>query len=96
MTPANTNCPTSNPEQNGVLHELVTSAQAVPGDNFIGAYLQGSFAVGDWDACRNVDWLIAMVIAERARVEENVLVRSKTCAPGRPSSRRSADRRQPR
>jgi hypothetical protein len=63
MTPANTNCPTPDPELNAVQHELVTSTQAVLGDNFIGAYLQGSFAVGDWDAHSDVDWLIA----ERAR-----------------------------
>jgi hypothetical protein len=49
-----------------VLHELVTSTQAVLGDNFIGAYLQGSFAAGDWDAHSDVDRLIAIVIAERA------------------------------
>src|SRR5258706_13433435 len=52
--------PTPDPELNAVLRELVTSAQAVLGDNFIAAYLQGSFAVGDWDNDSDVDFLIAI------------------------------------
>lgn len=52
--------PTSDVELNGVLHELVTSVQSILGDNFIGAYLQGSFAVGDWDIHSDVDFLIAI------------------------------------
>ena len=51
---------TSVPELNAVLHELVSSAQAVLGANFIAAYLQGSFAVGDWDENSDVDFLIAI------------------------------------
>ncbi|MDP3633509.1 nucleotidyltransferase domain-containing protein [Phenylobacterium sp.] len=43
---------------NGVLHQLVTRARAVLGDNFVGAYLQGSFAVGDADEQSDVDFLI--------------------------------------
>jgi|SRR5690242_1094738 len=56
----NTAAPTPDPELNAVLHELVTSAQAILGDRFIAAYLQGSFAVGDWDAHSDVDFLIAI------------------------------------
>ena len=52
--------PTTNPELNAVLHELVTSAQAVLGANFVAAYLQGSFAIGDWDFDSDVDFLIAI------------------------------------
>jgi predicted nucleotidyltransferase len=52
--------PTTDLELNAVLHELVTSIQAILGDNFVAAYLQGSFAVGDWDAHSDVDWLIAL------------------------------------
>jgi len=48
------------PDLNALLHELVTSARAVLGDNFLAAYLQGSFAVGDWDADSDVDFLIAV------------------------------------
>jgi predicted nucleotidyltransferase len=35
--------------------------QAALGDNFIGAYLQGSFAVGDADEDSDVDFLVATV-----------------------------------
>ena len=41
---------------------LVASAQDVLGANFVGAYLQGSFAVGDFDRHSDVDFII--VIAE--------------------------------
>jgi hypothetical protein len=57
----NAGFPTPDEELNVVLRELVTSAQATLGDNFIAAYLQGSFAVGDWDADSDVDFLIAII-----------------------------------
>lgn len=60
MTPTNTTRPTPDRELNVVLHELVTSVQAILGDNFVAAYLQGSFAVGDWDAHSDVDFLVAV------------------------------------
>ncbi|MSP14375.1 MAG: DUF4111 domain-containing protein [Chloroflexi bacterium] len=59
-TPMNTNHPTPDPGLNAVLQELVTSVQAILGENFIAAYLQGSFAVGDWDTDSDVDFLIAL------------------------------------
>ena len=37
---------------------MVESAQSILGGNFIGAYLQGSFAVGDFDHHSDVDWII--------------------------------------
>jgi len=51
----NTSFLTSNSELNAVLHELVKSVQEVLRDNFISAYLQGSFAIGDWDNDSDVD-----------------------------------------
>jgi predicted nucleotidyltransferase len=54
------NSPTPDLELNVVLIDLVTSAQSILGDNFVGAYLQGSFALGDWDADSDVDWLIVI------------------------------------
>ncbi|MCO5189401.1 MAG: DUF4111 domain-containing protein [Anaerolineae bacterium] len=48
--------PTPYSELNSVLHDLVTSAQAILGSNFIGAYLQGSFAVGDFDEHSDCDF----------------------------------------
>jgi predicted nucleotidyltransferase len=50
--------PTIYPELNEVLRDLVTGSRAVLGRNFCGAYLQGSFAVGDADAYSDVDFLI--------------------------------------
>jgi len=54
--------PTEYPELNHVLHELVRSVQGILNRNFIGAYLQGSFAVGEYDLHSDVDW--AIVVAE--------------------------------
>jgi hypothetical protein len=52
--------PTPILELNAVLHELVTSAQSILGDNFVAAYLQGSFAVGDFDNDSDVDFIVVM------------------------------------
>jgi predicted nucleotidyltransferase len=50
--------PTRFPELNDVLDELVSRATAILGDNFAGAYLQGSFALGDADLHSDCDFLI--------------------------------------
>ncbi len=50
--------PTTFPELNAVLDELVSSASAILGENFCGAHLQGSFAVGDADVYSDVDFVI--------------------------------------
>jgi hypothetical protein len=52
--------PTLYPELNAVLEELVSSIRAALGDNFCGAYLQGSFAVGDADEHSDVDFIVAI------------------------------------
>ncbi|GAC1628262.1 MAG: hypothetical protein NVS4B11_26060 [Ktedonobacteraceae bacterium] len=52
--------PTPYPELNNVLLKLVDSVQEVLGNNFVGAYLQGSFAVGDFDAHSDVDFIIVI------------------------------------
>ena len=41
-----------------VLSELVARAQKLLGNLFVGAYLQGSFAIGDFDIYSDVDFLI--------------------------------------
>lgn len=51
---------------NAVLDKLVTSVQAILGDNFLGAYLQGSFALGD----RPDPWLRVHRPADPALVAE--------------------------
>jgi predicted nucleotidyltransferase len=50
--------PTDYSDLNEVLRELTSSAQAILGDNFCGAYLQGSFAVGDADEESDVDFIV--------------------------------------
>lgn len=50
--------PTPYPELNAVLQDLVERAQEALGENFHGAYLQGSFAIGDFDRHSDVDWII--------------------------------------
>ncbi len=52
--------PTIYPELNSVLQELVTSIQTILGQNFLAAYLQGSFAVGDADLNSDVDFLVVV------------------------------------
>jgi len=52
--------PTPYPELNGVLRNLVSSMQAALGSNLIGVYLQGSFAVGDFDIHSDVDFIVAI------------------------------------
>jgi predicted nucleotidyltransferase len=50
--------PTRFAELNDVLEQLVAGARQILGANFVGAYLQGSFAVGDADEHSDVDFLV--------------------------------------
>ena len=43
---------------NAVLAHLVEGAQRLLGDNFVGAYLQGSFAVGDFSEYSDCDFIV--------------------------------------
>lgn len=52
--------PTPFPQLNAVVADLTTSAQIILGDNFTGAYLQGSLAVGDYDEHGDVDFDIVI------------------------------------
>jgi predicted nucleotidyltransferase len=51
---------TSIPELNDVLLELIESAKQILGSQLLSAYLQGSFALGDWDSHSDVDFLIVL------------------------------------
>jgi predicted nucleotidyltransferase len=55
-----TSKPTPYPELNAVLHELVDSEQVILGETFAGAYLQGSFAVGEFDRHSDVDFIVVV------------------------------------
>ena len=52
--------PTPFPELNLVLRELVGRVEQTLGSTFVGAYLQGSFAVGDFDEHSDVDFIVAV------------------------------------
>ena len=60
--------PTPYPDLNQVLHELVSSMQSALGSNLTGVYLQGSFAVGDFDVHSDVDF--AVVVAHELLAAE--------------------------
>jgi len=47
-------------ELNQVLDELVTSVRSILGGDFLGAYLHGSFALGEFDVHSDVDFLVAV------------------------------------
>jgi Domain of unknown function (DUF4111) len=55
-----TGFPTPFPPLNAVLARLVADARAILGANFLGAYLQGSFALDAGDAFSDVDFTIAV------------------------------------
>ena len=52
--------PTPYEELNQVLVELVSRIQRIMNNDFIGAYLQGSFAVGGFDQHSDVDFIVAV------------------------------------
>jgi hypothetical protein len=66
--------PTRYAELNGVLHDLVTEAQAALGDAFVGAYLQGSFALGAGDLHSDCDFLV--VVGERPDAGQEAALRA--------------------
>jgi len=63
--------PTPVPELNEVLKQLITGIKKVLGENFLGAYLGGSFAHGGWDAYSDVDF---NVVIERDLTPEELSV----------------------
>lgn len=52
--------PTPYPELNAVLQELLGSVQSILPDDFVAAYLQGSFAVGDFDRHSDCDFVVVV------------------------------------
>src|SRR6185369_17821251 len=55
---ASLHAPTPFADLNAVLAHLVEGVQRLLGDNFVGAYLQGSFAVGDATEFSDCDFII--------------------------------------
>jgi hypothetical protein len=60
--------PTPFSELNTVLSDLVNIVQSVLRYNFIGAYLQGSFAIGDFDRHSDVDFI--MVVEDELSMDQ--------------------------
>ena len=52
--------PTPYLELNAVLQDLVSSTQSMLPDDFVGVYLQGSFAVGDFDRHSDCDFIVVV------------------------------------
>src|SRR6188472_2357835 len=50
--------PTVFPDLNELLQELVARVQSILGENFVGAYLVGSFALGGGDLQSDCDFLV--------------------------------------
>ncbi|MHB8510238.1 MAG: hypothetical protein ACYDGR_16605, partial [Candidatus Dormibacteria bacterium] len=50
--------PTQFPGLNALLVEFTERVRGILGENFVGAYLQGSFAVGDPDLASDCDFLV--------------------------------------
>ncbi len=65
--------PTPFPELNTVLEDHLASVRTILDDNFLGAYLQGSFAVGDADEHSDVDFIVVtngeMTAAQQAELQ---------------------------
>jgi hypothetical protein len=54
------NHPTPYPVLNALLLDLANSQLAILGDNFVGTYLTGSLAIGDFDEHSDVDFLVVI------------------------------------
>lgn len=60
---------TSFAELDAVLADLTASAREILGDTFVGAYLQGSFALGAGDEHSDCDFIIATTVLPHGRAE---------------------------
>jgi hypothetical protein len=64
--------PTPYADLNRLLDEWATGVRTALGDNFVGAYLQGSFALGDFDEQSDVDFLV-VIGGDLTEVEHDAL-----------------------
>ncbi len=60
--------PTPYAELNSILRDLTAGIQAALADNFVGFYLQGSFAIGDFDDNSDCDFIV--VVDHKLSTEE--------------------------
>jgi hypothetical protein len=66
--------PTEFPELNELLADFVRRVRSILGDDFVGAYLTGSFALGGGDAASDCDFLV--VTGNRLTVEQEQALRA--------------------
>ena len=99
MTQSHTSAPagaTAYADLNGVLDQLVARAKAVLGGSFVGAYLQGSFAVGDADEQSDVDFLIVTArdisVAEQPALQADAGEARREAQPAAPHGARQQKR----
>jgi hypothetical protein len=59
-------------ELNELLDELVARVEAILGDNFVGAYLTGSFALGAGDLSSDCDFLVVTEVRVGAEEEQQL------------------------
>ena len=52
--------PTPYPDLNAILERMVEGSREALGDNFVGAYLHGSFGLGDFDEHSDVDFIVVI------------------------------------
>jgi predicted nucleotidyltransferase len=64
--------PTDFPELNELLEQLVARVEAILGDDFVGAYLTGSFALGAGDLTSDCDFLVVTEDGVTAKQEREL------------------------
>jgi hypothetical protein len=75
--------PTRFAELNELLDQLLLGVRSILGENFVGAYLQGSFALGDADLYSDCDFLV-VVAGRLAPVQERRIRELHAAIPARP------------
>jgi Domain of unknown function (DUF4111) len=75
--------PTRFAELNELLDQLVLQVSSILGDTFVGAYLQGSFALGDADRFSDCDFLV-VVAGPLAPAQEQRIRALHAALPARP------------
>ena len=70
-------------ELNELLDQLLLQVRSILGDDFVGAYLQGSFALGDADLYSDCDFLV-VVAGQVAPLQERRIRELHAAIPARP------------